>query len=126
MAGKRHEPTPETRRLVKAMSSVGVPHTLIASKVGSGIDDVTLRKHYREEIDQGRAEACAKIGKKLFDRAMAGDTSALIWWTKAQMGWKETQVVEPATGKEVLELADFYGSVKRKGKAQAEPVEPGT
>jgi hypothetical protein len=39
----------------------------------------------------GRAKAHGKIGKTLFDKAMAGDTGSLIWWTKTQMRWAETQ-----------------------------------
>jgi hypothetical protein len=27
----------------------------------------------------------------LFQKATAGDTTSLIWWTKTQMKWSETQ-----------------------------------
>jgi hypothetical protein len=30
----------------------------------------------------------------LFNKAQGGDTTALIWWTKAQMRWAETQKLE--------------------------------
>ena len=35
-----------------------------------------------------------KVANSLVDNALAGNVTAQIWYTKAQMGWKETQVVE--------------------------------
>ena len=31
-----------------------------------------------------------QIAKTLFSKAVAGDTTSLIWWTKSQMRWSET------------------------------------
>ena len=76
------------RRLVESTSGLGLPHEQIASLVG--IDDKTLRKHYRAELDSGKAKANGNIAKTLYNKAMGGDTTALIWWTKAQMRWSET------------------------------------
>jgi len=90
-----HEPTPETRKLVESTSGLGLPHEQIAMLVG--IDDKTLRKHYREELDLGKAKANSQIAKTLYQKATAGDTTSLIWWTKAQMRWSET-VKQELTG----------------------------
>jgi hypothetical protein len=90
-----HEPTPETRKLVESTSGLGLPHEQIAMLVG--IDDKTLRKHYRTELDLGKAKANGQIAKTLFNKALAGDTASLIWWTKAQMRWSET-VKQELTG----------------------------
>ena len=90
-----HEPTEQTRRLVESSSGLGLPHEQIAVLVG--IDDKTLRKHYRNELDQGKAKANGQIAKTLFNKAIAGDTTSLIWWTKAQMRWSET-VKQEVTG----------------------------
>ena len=78
----------QTRKLVESSSGLGLPHEQIAILVG--IDDKTLRKHYRAELDMGKAKANGQIAKTLFSKAIAGDTSSLIWWTKAQMRWSET------------------------------------
>jgi hypothetical protein len=43
---------------------------------------------------QGKAKANSKIGQTLFQKATGGDTTAMIWWSKTQMGWKETKEVE--------------------------------
>jgi hypothetical protein len=39
----------------------------------------------------GKAKANAQVGKGIFQKAMAGDTTAQIWWSKTQMRWAETQ-----------------------------------
>ena len=85
---KAHEPTDETRRLVESSSGLGLPHEQIGILVG--IDDKTLRKYYRHELDMGKAKANGQIAKTLYSKAISGDTSSLIWWTKAQMRWSET------------------------------------
>ena len=90
-----HIPTDEQRRLVESTSGLGLPHESIAALVG--IDDKTLRKHYRKELDEGKAKANSQIAKTLYSKALAGDTTALIWWTKSQMRWSET-VKQELTG----------------------------
>ena len=83
-----HKPTPEMQKLVESTSGLGLPHEQIAMRVG--IDDKTLRKYYRQELDLGKAKANSQIAKTLYQKATAGDTTSLIWWTKAQMRWSET------------------------------------
>ena len=83
-----HQPTDETRRLVESSSGLGLPHESIAVLVG--IDDKTLRKYYRHELNVGKAKANGQIAKTLYQKALAGDTTSLIWWTKSQMRWSET------------------------------------
>lgn len=88
-------PTPEERKQVEAMAGYGVPHEQIATLIGEdGIDADTLKKHFRKELAQGKAKANAKVGQTLFQKATAGDTTAAIWWSKTQMGWKDTQAHE--------------------------------
>ena len=94
---KEHEPTPQTRQVVESSSGLGLPHEHIGALIG--IDDKTLRKHYRQELDQGKAKASANIAKTLYNKAMGGDTTAMIWWTKAQMRWSET-VKQELTGQD--------------------------
>ena len=79
------------RRQVEAMSGYGVPFEQIAALVRDGIDIDTLRKYFSPELINGKAKANAQVGKGIFQKAMAGDTTAQIWWSKCQMGWKETQ-----------------------------------
>lgn len=84
-------PTEQERKQVEAMSGYGLPIEQIAVLVRDGIDYDTLRKHFAQELISGKAKANAQVGKTLFQKVMAGDTTAMIWWTKTQMRWKEVQ-----------------------------------
>jgi hypothetical protein len=96
------KPTDDERKLVEQMCAVGIPHEGIASVVRDGIDDKTLRKHFRRELDTAKTKANAKIGGTLFNKAVNGDTTAAIFWAKTQMGWKETSVIEGNTTVNVI------------------------
>ena len=93
----KHIPTDEQRRLVESTSGLGLPQEQISILVG--IDEKTLRLHYRKELDAGKAKANSQIAKTLYNKALAGDTTSLIWWTKSQMRWSET-VKQEVTGAE--------------------------
>lgn len=105
MADKRktkppHEPTRATRELVQLHAMVGTRQETIAEIIG--IDPKTLRKHYRDELDQSKARANATIGGALFNKAKAGDTTAMIFWMKTQAGWRETQNIDHTTAGESI------------------------
>jgi hypothetical protein len=90
MAQKPHKPTDDLKRQIEQASGLGLPHDQIAALVG--ISDETLRKYYGPELAVGKAKASAQVAKTLFNKAVqGGDTTAMIWWTKAQMRWAETQ-----------------------------------
>ena len=82
-------------KAVKAESANSLDFTQdkICALLG-GMSKHTLEKHFREELDRGMAVTHYKVANSLVDNALAGNVTAQIWYTKAQMGWKETQVVE--------------------------------
>lgn len=86
---KAHEPTKDRRQLVQLHAMVGTPQSVIADILG--IDDKTLRLHYRTELDHATAQANAQIGGVLYNKATKGDTAAAIFWMKTRAGWKETE-----------------------------------
>ena len=88
----QHEPTPEQRHIVQLHATIGTPQEAIAKVIG--IDPKTLRLHYRDELDLASAKANAVVGGALFNKAKAGDTTAMIFWMKTRAGWKETHGVE--------------------------------
>tara|TARA_R110000751_G_scaffold138645_1_gene242260 strand:- start:108 stop:497 length:390 start_codon:yes stop_codon:yes gene_type:complete len=88
------KPTDEERKLVEQMCAVGIPQESICLVVRDGIDDKTLRKHFRRELDTAKIKANAKVGGALFNKIMNGDTAAGIFWAKTQMGWKEKSQIE--------------------------------
>ena len=85
------EPTDAERKQVEALSGYGIPIEQIAVLVRDGIDADTLRKYFITELQSGKAKANAQVGKTLFNKVLAGDTTAAIWWSKTQMRWAETQ-----------------------------------
>ena len=113
-------PTDSERKQVEALSGYGLPIEQIAVLVRDGIDTDTLRKHFAQELISGKAKANAQVGKTLFQKVMAGDTTAAIWWSKTQMRWKEVQQHE-LTGADgaPLEFAKIERVVIR-GKADTE------
>lgn len=87
----KFEPTADERNQVEALSGYGLPQEQIATLVRGGIALVTLREHFEKELVAGKAKAGARVGKTLFEKAIGGDTTAMIWWSKTQMRWAETQ-----------------------------------
>jgi hypothetical protein len=85
------EPTDSERKQVEALSGYGLPIDQIAVLVRDGIHVDTLRSHFATELVSGKAKANGQVGKTLFQKVMAGDTTAAIWWSKTQMRWAETQ-----------------------------------
>jgi hypothetical protein len=85
------EPTPAERKQVEALSGYGLPIDQIGALIRDGISVDTLRAHFANEMQSGKAKANAQVGKTLFQKVMAGDTTAAIWWSKTQMRWAETQ-----------------------------------
>lgn len=92
----RFVPTAEQHLTVAVMISGGIPHDAICRAIlkpdGKPITGKTLRKAFRTEIDSGGADAHGQVVKTLFQKALGGDTTAIIWYTKTRMGWRETVV----------------------------------
>jgi len=94
--GKEHIPDDNTRLLVKTLAAVGTRYVDIAHKLG--INDETLRKHYRQDLEDGRIDANSQVASTLFQRAKQGNMTAAIFWLKTRAGWKETNVTEFSGG----------------------------
>jgi len=86
-----HEPNEVMRQTVLMHVALGTTTVDIAKLLGIGVK--TLKKHYKEELNFGKAKANASVAGKLYDKAMHGDTAALIFWLKTQAGWREKQDV---------------------------------
>lgn len=92
---KPHAPTDQQRAQVEALSGYGIPMEQISALVGC--DTKTLALRYADELERGRAKANSSVAKTLFEKATKDkDTTALIWWTKARMGWTEKQQLDVA------------------------------
>ena len=102
MSKPQHKPTEKTRAEIIALRSYGVPIKEVAAYIG--IDDKTLYKYYREELENSAIRANANVGKFLYQAASGqalatGATysdcvRAAMFWAKTRMGWKETSAQE--------------------------------
>ena len=92
MPRKAHEPTDSNRKKIEAMAGYGLPQEQIAKVMRIGV--VTLKKYYAEELARGAAVANSMVAESLFKQCREGNTTALIFWAKTRMGWKDTQVHE--------------------------------
>ncbi len=88
----RHVPSKAQRDLVSLHATMGTTQATIADLLG--IDDKTLRKHYRTELDHSLAKANATVGGVLFNKAKAGDTTAMIFWLKTRAQWRDTTSID--------------------------------
>ena len=117
MSKPLHQPTEKTRAEIIALRSYGVPIKEVAAYIG--IDDKTLYKYYREELENSAIKANANVGKFLYQAASGqalttGATysdcvRAAMFWAKTRMGWKETNVQEHtgADGKPIAHAVEI-------------------
>ena len=88
MPRPRLNPTDEQRRLVKSLAAMNIKQEDIARMVNIR-SPKTLRRHFRGELDRGATEATYKVASALFQKALAGDTAAMIFWLKTRADWRE-------------------------------------
>ena len=102
MSKPLHKPTEKTRAEIVALRSYGVPIKEVAAYIG--IDDKTLYKYYRDELENSAIKANANVGKFLYQAASGQALTtgasysdcvrASMFWAKTRMGWKETNIQE--------------------------------
>jgi hypothetical protein len=83
------------------MISVGTPHDAIARALD--ISQPTLYRHFGQELKNGKAEIHAAVGKNITALALSGDKTMMIFFAKAQMGWRDRASIgfENETGQAV-------------------------
>jgi hypothetical protein len=100
-----HQPSDAERRLVERLASICVAEDDIAQCLPRPIDPKTLRRHYRSELDRGRARGRARVLTKLHELIDQNVPSAIFFYLKAQCGWSEKQQVE-LSGKDGAPLTE--------------------
>ena len=91
---RRFVPTDDERSQVAKLSGFGLPHKLICRLIRGGISETTLEARFADDLADGRAKAGAKILATLYSKAIAGDLTAMIFWVKCRLQWREVQRVE--------------------------------
>jgi len=101
----QHIPTIKTRQRISDLVASGIPLHIIAQIVE--LDDQTIKKHYKRELDCAQAEVVDRIGKVVALQAEAGDAKSQALYLKTQgarFGWIEKQIVENVSSKESDDL----------------------
>lgn len=87
-----HEPTLESRAKVAGFACAGFSQAQIATYFD--IDEKTLRKHYRDELDKSKMDKTMLLGNNLFQDAVNGDKQAREFWLKTQGRWSYAKAPE--------------------------------
>jgi uncharacterized membrane protein len=106
---RTYVPTEADRLTVMILCTIGASIRKIAMHLR--LSEATLKKHYSYELEQAKTAMNVAIVNSLFQKAIRGDTQALIFWCKTQLGWKETHVQEFVLP--TISLVAMDGSVVR-------------
>ena len=90
-----HEPDEKTRAQVSALVVAGVTQEGICRVLE--IDEKTLRKYYREELEKSLEKTVGNVVNTLVQKALAGDTTSIIFFLKTRgkkYGWSEKHDIE--------------------------------
>jgi hypothetical protein len=89
---KAFEPTEEQRKLVSQLVAVGVRQEDLPIFFDVCLN--TIRLHFAEEIANAKLKANAAIARKLYNEAVDGNITAMIFWLKTQAGWSERNTLD--------------------------------
>lgn len=92
--GSKYEFTQEHRDMVYKLAMWGLPKEHICSLIHDGMEIKTLNHHFEVELRKGKAVAGSKITETLYNRAISGDNSCLIFWCKTQLGFRDSSRIE--------------------------------
>lgn len=87
------EITDAMRADVRRFAEIGTPYAIIARIMG--MSATTLKRRCRAELDAGVEVANARIALTLFETAMNGNTTAMLWWEKTRAGRREGSAPDP-------------------------------
>jgi transposase-like protein len=88
-------PTEEQRRMVKTVTAMGAKQEEVATRIGVR-SPKTLRKYFRDELDQGASEANVIVAQALYKEAKAGNVKAAMFWLACRAGWRGRPDFDPS------------------------------
>lgn len=89
---------PPNLKEIEALAARGLTLNQIADALGIS-DDTLARKRrqladFADALQKGKATGIAQVANRLFEAAMAGDTTAMIFFLKAQGGWRDRHEID--------------------------------
>lgn len=85
----KHVPTDDMRSKVEGLTAVGIRRVDLADVLG--VSTNTLERHYARELRVGLVKANAKVAETLFNKAINGDTTSIIFWLKTRARWSTVE-----------------------------------
>lgn len=108
-------PTPDDKYQAEQMAAVGIPMMSIARVLG--IQHDTMMKHFGEELEIARTKANYGVGRTLYEKAMDGDNTCIIWWDKTRGGHSDTTRTE-VTGANGQPLTLMVDAARRESREE--------
>ena len=88
------EITQEVIDQAELLASQGLTQNQIALALGMGESTLYEKKgkfpEFAEAIKAGKAKGVAMVAEKLMEKAMAMDTTSILFYLKCQGGWRDT------------------------------------
>ena len=88
------EITKEVIDQAELLASQGLTQNQIALALGMGESTLYEKKakfpEFAEAIKAGKAKGVAMVAEKLMEKAMAMDTTSILFYLKCQGGWRDT------------------------------------
>lgn len=94
----------ETANCVAALVCCGQSHENIRKILGIGL--TTLKKYYRNELENGAEIANGLVQMQIYKRAMSDGRDGLvagIFWLKCRCGWNDRQIIEVGIKRDINE-----------------------
>lgn len=107
----KFQPTDDHRYTVEMMATVGIDHDTIARVIGKS--KPTLYKYFRDELDMGKAKTTTRIAESLIMSALAGNTTAQIFYLKCRAGWSDRGHEAPGKKQQQKRKAEDAGRAGR-------------
>lgn len=80
-----HQPTEQSRLIVKELFAAGITKARIAERFD--LNEKTLNKHYRAELEENKESMAAALAKNLYQDALDGNAQSREFWLKCQARW---------------------------------------
>jgi hypothetical protein len=103
------EPTDEQRNLVKLLAGFGIPQERIclvvnSPRTGRPITKETLERAFAHGLEVGSIEMDSVCASMLATKVRQGNMTAIIWYMKNRMGWRDVVEQQGGVPQRVVEI----------------------
>ena len=85
--------TPEVCQKAQRLAAQGCTKKQIAESLGINYSTLNRKEHefeeFSEAIKKGQASGICEVSNQLYEKAMNGDTTSILFYLKCRAGWRE-------------------------------------